>query len=88
MGSKGEDIAVRNPVQNHNGYRSPDPETAGIKYATPIPPIDSPGGGSVRYYDSQRQSRNSMQTPGDKLNNDQQSIKRFTGKSTLKNPFG
>lgn len=85
MGSKANETSARAPVQNGLA-RSPDPEV-GMKYPTPIPPIESPGGGSVRYYDSQRQSRNSMLTPGDKGASDP-SVKRFTGKSTLKNPFG
>lgn len=85
MGSKGANPAARTPVQN--GFRSPDPADVAMKYQTPIPPIESPGGASLRFYDSQRQSRSSMLTPGDKGSNDIPK-NRFTGKSTLKNPFG
>jgi hypothetical protein len=64
-----------------NGHRSPDARDVSFKLGTPVPAeVDTPGG---RDYDSQRQSRNSMLTPGDRI-----SEKRFTGKSTLKNPFG
>ncbi|XP_045172444.2 kinesin-II 85 kDa subunit-like isoform X15 [Mercenaria mercenaria] len=81
MGSKAE--AINGRPEPANGYRSPDVRDSGFKYGTPVPTeADTPG---ARDYESQRQSRNSMLTPGDKLTGD---VKRFTGKSTLKNPFG
>ena len=48
--------------------------------------IESPGG-SVRELESQRHSRVSMNSPSD-YNDKKFSKGRFTGRSTLKNPFG
>lgn len=78
MGSKGG--ATNGRAELSNGHRSPD---VSFKLGTPVPmEVDTPG---ARDYDSQRQSRNSMTTPGDKQGNDVYKG-RFTGKSTLKNP--
>lgn len=71
-------------LEPRNGYRSPETRDVSFKLATPVP-TETPGS---RDYDSSRQSRNSMLTPGDK----DMYKGRFTGKSTLKNkaknPFG
>lgn len=80
MSTKG--VAVNGRSEAVNGYRSPDARDVSFKLGTPVPAeVDTPG---ARDYESQRQSRNSMLTPGDKVTD----VKRFTGKSTLKNPFG
>lgn len=91
MGSKGG-LQNGRAEPRMNGYRSPD---HGDKLVTPVPneqEIETPGS---RDYDqsSLRPSRNSMLTPGDRIFNTPGSkslseVKRFTGKSTLKNPFG
>jgi len=75
------------------GVRSPDTESiqmSDAKSVTPAPSMDSSmqsPGSYFRESGSERGSRISMLTPGDKNNNNPYKG-RFTGKITLKNPFG
>lgn len=86
---------------SNGGARSPDPGRVGSnggarspglgsKAETPLPPMDTPGSNFREVIDSQRPSRMTMSSPSDVNKEEKPNEFKgiFTGRSTLKNPFG